>query len=573
MVVKKKKKKKKGLGLRTRPSVGGSGEQSPRRPYHIEKLAPCRTGCPNETAIREILTTIQLAEKHEVTYDEAFKQAWDKFVERNPLPAVMGRVCPHPCEAECNRAHKEGPVAINNVERFIGDWALEQGLEFSKLTDETRPQKVAVIGSGPAGLSCAYQLARRGYPVTVFEAFPKTGGMLRYGIPDYRLPQDVLDKEIARIEKLGVEIKTNTAVGRDIPYEEIQKSYDAMFVGIGAHKGYTLGVEGEDAQNVFSGTDFLNRVNRGEKVEVGDKVIVIGGGDTAIDAARVSRRMGAEVHLLYRRTRTEMPAIEEEIDGAEEEGVKIEYLVAPVEVLRNNGTATGLRCRRMELGEPDESGRRRPVPIEGSEFEVSASTIIPAISQEPDFSGMEHLREGKDWIKADESGHVGDNIWAGGDDLNLGLAVIALYQGRRAAAAIHENYTGEKSELAMPDQPVIPHDKVMLQWYEEKLRNEKGEVPVDERLSDAEREIFTGLTREQVIEEAKRCMSCGSCFECGQCWNYCQDSAVVKPLVPGQKYKFKLEYCKGCDKCAENCPCGYIEMHDPATYSPPQPQT
>ena len=566
----KKVVKKTGGGLRARPGMGGATETSPNRPYHVEKLAPCGNGCPNETKIREILTTLALAEKHEMSPDDAFREAWQILIEKNPLPAVCGRVCPHPCEAECNRKEKDGAVAINNVERLIGDFALDKGFVLPKISDTARPQKIAVIGSGPAGLSCAYQLARRGYPVTVFEAFPKPGGMLRYGIPNYRLPQEVLDKEIDRIMKMGVELKCNTAVGRDIPYEKVQEQYNVIFVGIGAHKGYALGVPGEDSPNVLTGTEFLNRANCGEKINIGSKVIVIGGGDTAIDAARVARRLGAEAIILYRRTRTEMPAIEEEITGAEEEGVKIEYLAAPIEILRNGDRAVGMKCLRMELGEPDASGRRRPVPIPGSEFTVEATTIIPAISQEPDFTGLEHLREGKDWIKTDERGQLGNTVFAGGDDLELGLVTIAIYQGRRAAETIHEHFTGEKPP-ARPQQEPIRHDKVMLQYYESKLRNDEFHIPVAERFTNPDREIMVGLTPEQAIAEAKRCMSCGSCFECGNCWNYCQDSAVVKPLLKGQRYKFKLEFCKGCNKCAENCPCGYIEMHDPASYAPPQP--
>jgi NADPH-dependent glutamate synthase beta subunit-like oxidoreductase len=563
-----KKTKKPGLGrLRTRPTVGGGSESSPNRPYHVVKVAPCRAGCPNETVVREILTTVQLAEKHGKSYEDACKEAWELFVERNPMPAVLGRVCPHPCESECNRKDKDGGVSINSVERFIGDYGLEQGFALPRVGDADRPEKIAVIGSGPAGLSCAYQLARRGYKVTIFEALPKTGGMLRYGIPDYRLPQEVLDKEIDRILKLGVELKTNTAVGRDVQYDDLKNNFDAIFVGIGAHKGYKLGVPGEDAPNVYTGTGFLNAFACGNPPDIGSKVIVIGGGDTAIDAARVARRLGAEARLLYRRTRTEMPAIEEEISGAEEEGVKIDYLVAPVEILIKDGRAVGMKCLRMELGEPDESGRRRPVPIKGSEFDVNATAIIPAISQEPDFTGLDHLREGRDWIKTDDKRNVTDNVYAGGDNINLGLVVDALFHGRMAAAAVHERFSGEAAPTFSREH-VIRQDKVLMGYYESEPRNEKTDIPVAERFANPNKEISIGLTKEQFLEEVKRCMSCGMCFECGQCWTYCQDSAIIKPLLPGQKYKFKLEFCKGCDKCAENCPCGYIEMHNPASYNP-----
>jgi len=561
--------KRKNLGrLRIRPTAGGSPESSPRRPYQVAKLAPCRAGCPNETAVREILTTIQWAEKHHKSYEDACKEAWELLVERNPMPAVLGRVCPHPCESACNRKVKDGALSIRNIERFIGDYGLEQDFALPRTGDVGRAERIAVIGSGPAGLSCAYQLARRGYKITIFEALPMAGGMLRYGIPDYRLPRDVLDKEIDRILKLGVEFRTNTAVGRDIPYEDVKDNFEAIFVGIGAHKSHKLGVPGENAPNCYSGTEFLNTFAQGKPLPVGAKVIVIGGGDTAIDAARVVRRLGSEVHVFYRRTHVEMPAIESEIKGAEEEGVNIEYLITPVEILIDNGKAVGLTCRRVQLGEPDESGRCRPVPVEGSEFPVEATAIIAAVSQEPDFTGLEHLREGRDWIKTDETWKVTDNVYAGGDNINLGLVVDALFHGRMAAAAIHEQFSGE-TVPPFSRENVIRQDKVLLGYYESKLRNEMTDIPVAERFTDPHREISIGLAKEQFLEEVKRCMSCGMCFECGQCWTYCQDSAVIKPMLPGQRYKFKLEFCRGCDKCTENCPCGYIEMHDPASFVRP----
>lgn len=322
-----KRKEKKPLSVKSSGASGASGaETSPLRPFHLEKDAPCMDNCPQGTEIRRVLMTIAQAEKYEKPQAQAFTEAWEILTEKNPLPAVCGRVCPHPCEAGCNRKEKDDPLAINNVERFVGDWGLNQNLKLKKLTEDARPERIAVLGAGPAGLGCAYHLARKGYAVTIFEAFDKPGGMLRYGIPAYRLPREILDGEINKILDLGVELRTNTAVGRDLPYEQVQADYDAIFVGIGAHKGRELRCPGEDAENVLSGVKYLNLANSGKSVELGDKVVVIGGGDTAIDAARVALRHGAKATILYRRTRHEMPAIEEEIVGAEEEGIVFHFL-------------------------------------------------------------------------------------------------------------------------------------------------------------------------------------------------------------------------------------------------------
>ncbi|MFC1730039.1 NAD(P)-binding protein [candidate division KSB1 bacterium] len=561
-VVKKKKKKLGGLGGGISHSAGKV--TSLRRPYYVDKIPPCEDACPNANNIRAIMNSFLTAEKKEISYDDIIHNAWFTLTEKSPFPSVCGRVCPHPCESACNRNAKEGPVGINNIERYIGDYGIEHNLKHKK-ENGAYDEKVAVIGAGPSGLSCAFQLAKKGYKVTVFEAFPKAGGMLRYGIPAYRLPRAILDAEIKMIEDLGVEIKCNSVIGKDIKYEDIKKDFNAIFVGIGAHKGKLLRVDGEDAENVYTGTQFLNRVNSGHDVEVGENVVVIGGGDTAIDAARMARRLGSNATIIYRRTRNEMPAIDEEIEGAIEEDVKIEYLVAPVQVVKEGEKAVAMRCQRMELGEPDESGRRRPVPIEGSEFEVPVTSIIAAISQEPEFEGFEELREGKDWIKAEKSGRViiddnpVDSVYAGGDVLDLGLVTIAISNGRLAAETIHERFRGiEHAEE--PEKPIITHDKMILSYYEEKLRHENTKLAPEDRFADPDAEIASTLTKDEAIDEALRCMSCASCFDCGTCWSYCQDSAIVKPIEPGEKYKLKLELCQGCDKCAENCPCGYIEM-------------
>jgi NADPH-dependent glutamate synthase beta subunit-like oxidoreductase len=482
-------------------------------------------------------------------------------METTPFPSVCGRVCPHPCEGECNRKEKEGAVGINSVERFIGDFGLEKGLKPKKLTDEKRSEKIAVVGSGPGGMTAAYHLARRGYPVTVFEAFPKSGGMLRYGIPDYRLPEKVLDAEIDRILDMGVELQLNKAVGNDISMDELRKEYAAVFVAIGAHQGIELRVEGEDAPNVITGIDFLHRINTGETVDIGNKVLVIGGGDTAIDAARVSRRLGADVTIVYRRTRKEMPAIEEEIDGADLEDVEIHYLAAPIEIYKENGKAVGMKCQQMELGEPDSSGRRRPVPIEGETFDLDFTCLITAVSQAPDFSGFESLIEGKDWIKVDEKFKTKiDGVYSGGDNTNLGLAIDAIAHGRMAASAIEQLIRGAEDQPEESPKELIRADKMQLAYYKESQPVARKESPVEERLKDMVSEIVFTHSEEGAIEEAKRCMSCGACFDCGTCWSFCQDNAIIKPLVKGEEYKFKMEFCTGCKKCSEVCPCGYIEM-------------
>ena len=575
-LLKKKDKKKSGkFESRLKGGGGGSGSQiSSLRPRYIESLPPCTGNCPSGNDIRGWLTVIQLREKLGLSLEEACEQAFHIEMETNPFPAVMGRVCPHPCETGCNRGKKDGSVGINSVERFIGDFALEHGLKPKMVEGEgPKDQKIAVVGAGPSGLSCAYQLARRGYKVTVFESLPKPGGMIRYGIPVYRMPREILDAEIQRIADLGVEIKCNCKIGKDVSYDDIKAEYDAIYVAIGAHQGKQMGIPGEEGPGVWTGTEFLNHANSGKKVDIGSNVVVIGGGDTAIDAARVSKRlisdsaavaskMGAKVTILYRRTREEMPAIDREIDEAIEEDINIEYLAAPIELLRDeDGALKAMIVQRMELGEPDDSGRRRPVPIEGDTYELPIETMITAVSQKPDLAAMNSTELGDGWLNGDEWGFTGiDGVWTGGDNINLGIATTSIGQARMAALAIHAKLRGSEPKKADPGE-MIRSDKLKVDWYEPIDRTVRRVKSPEDRLANPFDEVDLGITDEDALVESNRCFSCGKCFGCENCWMYCQANvfAKVEPPSHGKFFSIKkIEVCDGCKKCWEECPCGFI---------------
>ncbi len=554
---------------------GGGGSQiSSLRPRYVESLPPCTGNCPSGNDIRGWLTIISLREKLGLSLDEACEQAWRIEMETNPFPSVMGRVCPHPCETGCNRGQKDGPVGINSVERYIGDYAIEHGLKATLVEGEgPKNQKIAVIGGGPSGLSAAYQLARRGYKVTVFEGLPKAGGMLRYGIPVYRLPREIIDAEIQRIVDLGVELKCDTKIGRDFTFDQIRSDYDAVYIAIGAHQGKNLGIPGEEGPGIWTGTEFLNHANSGKKVELGGKVVVVGGGDTAIDAARVSKRlgadaaamaskMGAEVTVLYRRTRTEMPAIEREIEEALEEGITIEFLAAPLEVLRDDeGKVRAMVVQRMELGEPDASGRRRPVPIQGDTYELEVETVITAVSQKPDVAAMKSSELGDGWLNGDDWGFTGiEGVWTGGDNINLGIATTSIGQARKAALAIHAFLQGTKPKEEIKGD-MIRADKLKIDWYQPSERRQRQVKEPADRLANPFDEVDLGLLAEDALAEIDRCFSCGKCFGCENCWMYCQNSVFGKTKNPSHGNFFeikKIEMCDGCKKCWEECPCGFI---------------
>jgi NADPH-dependent glutamate synthase beta subunit-like oxidoreductase/Pyruvate/2-oxoacid:ferredoxin oxidoreductase delta subunit len=515
--------------------------------------------------------------------DESFDEAWYLLTDKNPMPAIHGRICPHPCEEGCNRRHKEdGAVAINNFERYIGDRGLKRKLKLRKITDEKKNKRIAVIGSGPSGLSCAYQMARRGYAVTIFEAFEKPGGMLRYGIPSYRLPEDILDQEINNILDLGVQLKCNTRIGQDIDFKEIRKEFDSIYLAIGAHKGIRLGISGEDSANIFTGASYLNRIKSGAKVEIGNKVVVIGGGDSAVDAARVSLRLSgdepktaldsaqvtkriakcAKITILYRRTKNEMPAIKQDIEEAEKEGINFEFLSAPAEFVTENGRVVAIKCTRMKLGEPDESGRQRPVPIPGKEFTLSADTIIVGIGQSPELAGgMSELANKWGWLDVNKKHETQmSGIFAGGDALGLGISTRSVGHGREAARAMDAHLSG-KEYKPRNNFRTIKHTDIKLDYYPSAKRNEEGNLPVSRRISSFD-EVNQTITSEQAIAESKRCMSCGLCFACNQCRVFCPREAISRNLKRDQGKVMFTDYtrCNGCHICSELCPSGYIQM-------------
>ncbi len=558
----KKNKKKKPM----RMSGASTTQQSNLRPSQVEKLAPCIASCPAGNDIRLWFNIIAQREKTGLELEEAYKKAFDVLAQTNPFPSVLGRVCPHPCEEHCNRVEKEGGVSINALERYLGDWSLKNGLALPKIDGESeKNESIGVIGAGPAGLSFAYQMARRGYPVTVYEKTDKPGGMTYWGIPFYRLPQDVLLAEVKRIQDMGVEIRYNTKIGTDVTADELKQKHKAVFVAIGADQARRLSIPGEQGPGVWGGTDYLAKLNGGEKLDVGKTVAVIGGGNTAIDAARMARRAGAQVTILYRRTRQEMPAIEQEIEDALKEDVKIEYLVAPVEIKRDGDKVTGVVVQKMELGEPDDSGRRRPVPIDGSEYEIAVDSVIAAISQSPDFDSLGGLKPQDRWYKQDEYFQVDDGLWVGGDVVNPDLVTTAVGQGRKAAEAMHAVLQGKAKPVLEDPRPPIPPERIKMdleEIYPTKQAVSPSHRPVEQWLSEPDQEIVLGLSEEQFLEEISRCFSCGLCFGCERCWMFCTPSCFSKVdnPGPGNYYSINLDTCDGCKKCGDECPCGFIDL-------------
>jgi len=510
------------------------------KPLYDEKMPPCNQSCPAGEKIQGYIALIR---------EKKYKEALQLIREDNPLPGVCGRVCYHPCETACNRGEFDEPIAIHALERLAFDYG--QTRSAPKLPKK-KGKRIGIIGSGPAGLSCAYHLARTGYNVVIFEALPKAGGMLQVGIPEYRLPREVLDYEIEELEKIGVEIKTGICIGRNRDFSELRKDFHAIFIATGMHQSKRLAIPGDGLEKVISGMKFLRDINLGKRVKIGKTVAVVGGGNTAMDAARSALRKGIKPVILYRRSRKEMPAHPEEIEGAEKEGISIMFLTTPIRV-REKGKSLEIECVKMRLGMPDASGRRKPIPIPHSNFNLRVDAVISAIGEDPDLSFLPPE------IKKDEKGIVVDDslstscqgIFAGGDAVTrAGTVVEAIGSGKKAAQSIASFLENTPRKERGSSLRTVEFKDINLDYFCKAPRVKMPQLSFS-RASRGFREINLGISSKSGVEEAERCFSCGVCNQCDNCLIYCPDISIRRK---NNKYEIDYDHCKGCGICVEECP-------------------
>jgi 2-oxoacid:acceptor oxidoreductase delta subunit (pyruvate/2-ketoisovalerate family) len=518
-----------------------TGSWRVERPVFVDLLPPCNHACPSGENIQGWLYGAESGD---------YEAAWRTLVEDNPLPAIMGRICFHPCETACNRGQLDEAVGINSVERFLGDLALERGWTLPTPGPDTG-HHVLVVGSGPAGLSATYHLRRFGHRVTLVDSAPLLGGMMRYGIPAYRLPRDVLDAEINRILMMGVDVQTNHTV-TDVTAERLAGVCDAVFLAVGAQLGKRVDIPAGDSGKVMDAVSFLHQVASGEPPRLGRRVVVYGGGDTALDAARTARRLGAtDAMIVYRRTRERMPAHDEELDQALVEGVAMRWLST---VDRFEGDHLVIEQMRLNAeGFPEPTG----------EFdELGADTLVLALGQDTDLSLVTSapdvvVRDGA--VEVQSSMMTGaDGVFAGGDAVPADrTATVALGHGRRAARSI-DGYVRSVNCDITEAHPLASYERLNTWYYADAPRTERPELERIRRQTNFE-EVVGGLAEENALFEARRCLSCGNCFECDNCFGVCPDNAVIK-LDPGQRYEFDYDFCKGCGVCVNECPCGAIDL-------------
>jgi len=513
------------LGLGRRKAIYRPFPQAVPNAFVIDKRGypPCRVACPAGVNAQGYVALVSQGK---------FREALEVLRRTMPFAGVCGRVCTHPCELECERGKVDEAVSIRSLKRFMADYELKVGREKATPIERTKEEKVAIVGSGPAGLACAYDLIREGYPVTVFETAPHSGGLLRYGIPEYRLPKRVLDNEISYIQELGVEIKTNTSVKS---LEDIfNQGYGAIFLATGAGVSQKMGIPREDAEGVTHALDFLKQVSSGVKVDLGQRVVVIGGGNAAVDAARVAKRLGAkEVTIVYRRSRAEMPAVSTEVNEAEREGVKLHILAAPARVLTKDERVTAIQCIRMELGEPDASGRRRPVPIKGSEFNIDVDSVIIAVGQGVDKTALPKELEYTGWgtLAVDQvtlQTNI-EGVFAGGDVVSGPADVIAaIAAGKEVAISIDRYLRGVDLKEGRPT-PMKRVKEVSKKGVEARARQAMPILDLKKREGFTEVEL--GFDEKTAIAEAKRCLNCGVCSECMECVKTCQARAINQEMA------------------------------------------
>ncbi len=538
-----------------------TGAWRSQKPLYRFKHAPCNHTCPAGNDIRGFVEAL-------AKDDPA--RALDILLETTPLPGVCGRVCPHPCETACNRTFHDQAVSICALERYAAD----HGGEVTRTAAPATGKRIAIVGAGPAGLSAAWQLAQRGHQVVLMEAAARPGGMLILGIPEYRLPRDLLDREIGRILGLGVDLRTDTRLGRDVTLDALAAEYDAVLLAIGMQISTPLRAPGEELPGVEHGLEFLRRHNLGEPVTVGERVVVIGGGNTALDVAGVALRAargltretnpgagGAKrsatrkVTIVYRRTRAQMPAIDDEVVAAMAEGVELIELCAPVEVVAGpDGRVKGLVCERMTLGPPDKSGRPRPVPLPDSRHEIPCDQVVLAIGQWTDLEFAKELEVGEDKLTTNR-----DKVWMCGDASTwAGTVTAAIGSGRAAAAAIDAELGG--AEVTPPEtwaprlDQVLGFDRVNPAYFPHSERAEPPRLPIEERLAGYA-EVVGEIAGP--VAEAERCFSCGTCNGCDNCFVYCPEPSITRA---DGVYAIDYDYCKGCGVCFEECPRGIIDM-------------
>ena len=520
-----------------------TGSWRSERPRYVDRLPPCNAQCP---AGEDIQGWLYHAEGGD------YERAWRHLIRDNPLPAVMGRVCYHACESVCNRARLDAAVGINAVERFLGDQALQQGWRFDPPASDSGKQ-VLVVGAGPSGLSAAYHLRRLGHAVTLLDAGPKAGGMMRFGIPRYRLPREVLDAEVQRIVDLGVTLRLNHKVD-DLARTMREGGFDAAFLAVGAHIGKRTFIPAKDGARMLDAVSLLRSMEGEDKPMLGRRVVVYGGGNTAIDVARSARRLGAtEAIIVYRRTREKMPAHDLELEEALDEGVLVKWLSS----IRGQGDDGALTIEKMVL---DAQGWPQPT----GEFEqLQADSLVLALGQDVDLSlldGVTGLQVQDGVVQVDAAtlmtGHPG--IFAGGDMVPAERNVtVAVGHGKKAARHIDAWLRGTTVPAPSKHAPAS-FERLNPWYYSDAPKTVRPQLDAARRSSSFD-EVQGGLSADNALFEARRCLSCGNCFECDNCYGVCPDNAVIK-LGPGQRFRFNYDYCKGCGLCAAECPCGAIEM-------------